>query len=97
MRLAFTRKDPATGYITNNILIPKGAANERMIKNLLTFQIGIEAKIEEGTGQAIGTQPKVHELWDETEHHLIVPREFFVDQSLAESGVHGMDAVNELE
>jgi superfamily II DNA or RNA helicase len=82
-RLTFSSKDPNKGYTNNNILIPKSAEiNPRSLKQLLTFQYGIERKIEEGTGQAIGTQSRVIELWDETDTHFIVPREFLANQEL---------------
>lgn len=76
----FTKRDPGKGYITNNLLIPKSAVNEAALKTVLSFEVGVEKAIEEETGQAIGTRPRILQLWDETKHHLIVPREFLSEQ-----------------
>lgn len=88
--LRFTKKDPFKGYITNNLLIPKkkpngnDLLNPEQVKQSLTFIIGEEDVIEEDTGEIVGRQPHQEKLWNETEHHLIVPRCYLSTEQLAQ-------------
>lgn len=68
--------DPDKGYVSNNLLLPKAHVNNAVIKAALTFQLDEEEVIVDECGQAIGTRPALLKLWDETAHHLVVPREF---------------------
>lgn len=74
--MKFTVKDPEAGYVTNNLLLPKQFVNVPAIKNALTFLLSSEENIFDPQGAVLGRQRKTLELWDETEHHIIVPREF---------------------
>jgi len=77
MHLAFVRKDPDKAYITNKLLLPKALINERPIKTALTFITNEETKVvDEATGEVIDTIPSTLHLYEETAHHLVVPREF---------------------
>jgi superfamily II DNA or RNA helicase len=94
--LQFAVRDPKKGYRTNNLLIPKTEVNMTAVKTALSFVIGEEEVIEEGTGMLLGMQPKLHELWDETEHHLIVPRAFLSEETLKEFGFEWVDEAPDL-
>jgi len=85
MKYAYTAKDPNTAYITNNLLLPKSAINARVIKAALTF-ITNEAVpvIDEETGEVVGEERKTIKLWDETNTHLVVPREFLTEDQYAD-------------
>lgn len=75
--LRFYHRDPSVGYISNNLLIPKDAVPVESIKSLLRFQIGVKEDIDE-FGQPYGRKvADVREMWDETDTHIILPREFF--------------------
>lgn len=76
MSVFFTHRDPDTAYVTNNLLLPKARIPLTAIKNALEFVIGDEDVIDDLTGDVLGTIPKVLRMWDENEHHLIVPRNF---------------------
>jgi superfamily II DNA or RNA helicase len=76
MDLHFTEKDPTKGYISNNLLIPKTCGLVPQIKTALTFTYGEEDIIDPETREVVGTKQSTLRLWDETKHHLIVPREF---------------------
>lgn len=52
------------GYVDSMLWIPKTALNVDGVKRALTFEIPIRDTI------------KILKLWDEAEHHLIVPRTF---------------------
>lgn len=56
---------PDTGYIDNNLWVPKNAVNVEGAKRALTFQFSDKREIVLLT------------LYKEAEHHLIVPREFW--------------------
>lgn len=60
------RRDPDKGYLSNNLWVPKKYVNVEATKSALTFT----QQTKEGTGQTLA-------LWQETEHHIIVPREFW--------------------
>ena len=75
MRYSYTVKEPNKAYLTNNLLIPKEGLNISPIKAALTFAKGEELELD-ATGEAIRTVPGSLQLWDETEHHIVVPREF---------------------
>lgn len=73
--MIFERKDPDKAYITNNLLLPKNGIAEKPIKTALTFIHGEEEVVNE-FGELVETRPKELKLWNETRHHLVVPREF---------------------
>jgi len=72
--LRFELVDPQKGYVTNNLLVPKGVVNQTAVKNALTFHVGEEV-VEDSQGGA-KIRPKKRPLWSETAHHLVVPRAF---------------------
>ena len=77
MNYKYQPKDANTAYVTNNLLLPKSRINVNVVKAALEFQSNEEeAIIDEETNEEIGSRLKVIKLWDETQHHLIVPREF---------------------
>lgn len=59
------RRHPEVGYLDCALWVPKAHVNIDGTKNALTFQTFDQQKVLFLT------------LWKETEHHLIVPREFF--------------------
>lgn len=65
------KRDPGKGYISNMMLIPRGLVNEEGVKNALEFEIPDRTSI------------RILKLWDETPHHLIVPRAFWKPSDLA--------------
>jgi superfamily II DNA or RNA helicase len=76
--LRFTFKDPEKAYITNNMLLPKKRLHVDRIKAALTFIHGEEEEVDEN-GVLICTTQGTFEMWDETKHHLVVPREFLTE------------------
>ena len=79
----FTYKDPEKGYLTNSLLLPKSKINVHSTKQALTFTL----PDKETTVNALGEKSeknKVLYLWDETDTHLIVPREFYPRHKLLE-------------
>ena len=93
--LRFTEKDPLKGYLTNQLLIPKGICNKSSIRDALTFYIGEEDVFAED-GSLLKTRPKAEHLWDETEHHMVVPRAFFDEEMRKEfTDLHGVEWVEE--
>jgi superfamily II DNA or RNA helicase len=81
--MRFIRKDPDKGYVTTNLLLPKRHINPGPIKTALTFILpDKEEVIDPMTGEAVGERNKRQYLWDETEHHLIVPREFYTSAQI---------------
>jgi len=73
----YVAKDRDKAYLTNNLLLPKCFINTSVIKAALTFTLNDEEPIlDEVTGEPIGSKPKLLRLWDETDTHVIVPREF---------------------
>jgi len=93
--LQFTEKDPAKGYLTNQLLIPKGVINRRAVKESLTFYIGEEEVLDPDFG-SLGMKPKVVHLWDETKHHMVVPRAY-LDKKTRDrfTELHGVEWVKE--
>jgi len=70
-------KDPDKAYISNNLWLPKKSINQSVVKAALTFSLNDEeVVVDELTGEAIGTKTKTLRLWDETERHIITPKEF---------------------
>jgi superfamily II DNA or RNA helicase len=63
MRLV--RRDPNLGYLDSSLWVPKNQVNVSGLKNALSPSI------------ARGNQVDFLFLWKETEHHLLVPREFW--------------------
>lgn len=63
MDLLVRRRD--TGYLDSLLWVPKGAINVAGTKNALTFQFFDEQRVT------------LLQLFKETEHHLLVPREFW--------------------
>lgn len=59
-------RDPNKGYLSDNFWVPKVFINVEATKSSLTFT----QQSREGDG-------KVLSLWQETDHHIIVPREFW--------------------
>lgn len=63
--MQFIRKDPARGYIDTRLWIPKKLVNVEGVKNALTFELYDKDVVRYLT------------LWEETEHHVVVPRAFW--------------------
>ena len=59
--------DPNLGYIDSNFYVPKSLVNVAGVKNALTF-VYFTGKDREATSLT---------LYQETEHHLVVPREYW--------------------
>jgi superfamily II DNA or RNA helicase len=73
----YVEKDRDRAYLTNNLLLPKRFVNTSVIKAALTFVLNDEEPIlDELSGEIIGSRPKTLKLWDETDSHVIVPRDF---------------------
>lgn len=85
--LQFTRKDPSKGYLNNNLLIPKSNLSVAAVKQALTFVIGEETLVDEETNEIIGSRQKTWELWDETRHHIVVPRAFLTPDGRKSLGI----------
>lgn len=60
----FVRKDPDKAYISNKLWLPKTCVRVDSVKKALEFSVQTQGK------------QSVQRLWQETEHHLICPREF---------------------
>lgn len=81
----YREKDPDKAYLTNNLLLPKKFVNASVIKAALTFTLNDEEPVlDEQTNELIGTRPKVLKLWDETDNHVIVPRDFLPPEQYPE-------------
>lgn len=94
--LRFQEKSPDKGYVTNQLLIPKGVVNLAAIKNALTFYLGEEEDVLDELGAVLRTKPKAYQMWDETEHHIIVPRAFFTEEMREEfTQLHEVEWVKE--
>ena len=73
----YIEKDRDRAYLTNNLLLPKRFVNASVIKAALTFVLNDEEPIiDELSGEVIGARPKTLKLWNETDNHVIVPRDF---------------------
>jgi superfamily II DNA or RNA helicase len=83
VKLTFKPKDPNKGYISNNLLIPKQYLNLKAVQEALSFIIGEEQVVDQ-TDQQLVMRPKVVELWDETNTHIIVPRAFIAPEVLSD-------------
>jgi len=81
---SYVEKSPDKAYITNNVLLPKRYINVPVIKAALTFNLNDEEPILDETGQEIGVKPKTLPLWNETDTHLVVPREFLPQKQYQE-------------
>jgi len=80
MSYEFTPKRPDRAYITNNLVLPKERLNLTPVKAALTFIYG-EEEVRDELGELLFTRPKHLKLWDENQHHIIVPREFFDEEN----------------
>lgn len=65
------KRDPLKGYVDNMLWVPRSLVNEEGVKNALEFEIPDRTSI------------RILKLWDESEHHLIVPRAFWKPSELA--------------
>ena len=65
------KRDPDKGYLDNNLWVPKNLLNVEGIKHALEFELP-----ERNTIRCI-------RLWQEAEHHLIVPRAFWKPEELS--------------
>jgi superfamily II DNA or RNA helicase len=74
--LRYFELDPDKAYVSNNLLLPKSCINETIVKAALTFQLNEEEPLLDEAGIQIGVQPTTMKMWNETTHHLVVPREF---------------------
>jgi hypothetical protein len=61
-------RDPHTGFLDTNLWVPKAYVNVEGVRRALTFEF-FERKTM-----------NVLTLYKETEHHIIVPREFWQPQ-----------------
>lgn len=59
------RRDPAKGYLADNLWVPKSAVNVEGLKQALSFQFFDQREL------------RILAMWRETEHHVVVPREFW--------------------
>jgi superfamily II DNA or RNA helicase len=75
MNYSFLPKDPNKAYITNNLILPKHGVNLAPVMTALTFVYG-EEEVYDEIGELVLVRPAEIHLWQETRHHLIVPREF---------------------
>jgi superfamily II DNA or RNA helicase len=74
-------KDPDKAYVSNNIWLPKRHTNGALVKAALTFTLNEEEPILDELGEVVRTKQKTLELWDETETHIITPREFIAENN----------------
>jgi superfamily II DNA or RNA helicase len=74
--LRFLQLDPNTAYVGNNLLLPRNAINEAVVKASLTFQLSEEEPMVDEFGQLIAMRAATLKMWSETAHHLVIPREF---------------------
>jgi superfamily II DNA or RNA helicase len=74
-RRLFVPRDPRLGYITNNLLLPKQCIDVDQIKGALRFSHGMDVEVDD-FGTPLRLAPGTIELWEETQNHLIVPRDF---------------------
>jgi len=90
--MEFTIKDPDKGYVGTSLLLPKKYINEQALKASLTFILKEREKIfDTNTQEFLGDKPRELKLWDETEHHLIVPRELFPRKQWSKLGFELVD------
>lgn len=74
--LRYFELDPNKAYVSNNLLLPKSCINETVVKAALNFVLGDEEPVLDEAGIQIDTRQAIMSLWNETAHHLVVPREF---------------------
>ena len=74
--LRYFELDPNKAYVSNNLLLPKSCINETVVKAALNFVLGDEEPVLDEEGIQIDTRQAIMSLWNETAHHLVVPREF---------------------
>jgi hypothetical protein len=65
------KRDPNLAYLDNTLWIPKSQINVEGVKHALEFELPERNMI------------KVLQLWEEAEHHLIVPRAFWKPEDLS--------------
>jgi superfamily II DNA or RNA helicase len=81
----YTIKDPDKAYISNNVLLPKSRVNVQVIKAALRFVLNEEVEVlDPDTQELTGYQSRVLNLWDETDNHIIIPREFLQTDQYSE-------------
>jgi superfamily II DNA or RNA helicase len=81
--LRFHQLHPHTAYVSNNLLLPRSAINEAVVKAALTIQLSDEEPMLDEFGQLIAMRAATLKMWSETAHHLIVPREFLKEDQYA--------------
>lgn len=65
------KRDAQKGYVSDMLYVPKSLVNVEGVKNALTFEIPER------------TSMRILQLWEESEHHLVVPRAFWNPKDLA--------------
>ena len=92
MNYHFLPKDRDKAYITNNLMLPKCGLRtlEAPTKRALTFVYG-ETEVRDELGELIMVRPAELLLWQETQHHLIVPREFLNPRQYPQFGFEFID------
>ena len=75
MNYRFLPKDLDKAYITNNLVLPKRGVNLAPVMTALTFLYG-EEEVRDELGELVMVRPAEIRLWQESRHHIIVPREF---------------------
>lgn len=68
--MKLVRRDPFTGYLDNWLWVPKTQINVDGTKAALTFSVNDEREV------------RFLQLYQETPHHLLVPREFWEPETL---------------
>lgn len=90
MNYHFLPKDRDKAYITNNLALPKHGVNLAPVMTALTFVYG-EEEIHDELGELVMVRPAELRLWQETRHHLIVPREFLNPRQYPQFGFEFID------
>lgn len=80
MKLLIPAKEADKAYISNQLWLPKegnvlGGVRVGPIKKALEFTIGTKPEVDPDTGEVI-TTPAVIQMWEETQNHIVCPREF---------------------
>ena len=70
------RYNATEAYKTNNLLVPRGVLNEKMIENMLTFQVGEAWEVDDMNVRTGRKVPKLLYLWGKNKNHLIIPQNF---------------------
>ena len=71
----FHNLSPDKAYVSNNLILPRRLIAEAPVKRALELVYG-ETDVIDELGNHMGTRPNILRLWDENDHHLVVPREF---------------------